>query len=75
MKCHLLIEASEICNENEVLLYLLFLNATHLIQVLDLVLMNSVKIIYKEVSTWLMKNPGELFDKYSFIDVFVPMWN
>ena len=22
-----------------------------------------------------MKNPGELFDKYSFIDVFVLMWN
>ena len=22
-----------------------------------------------------MKNPGELFDKYLFIDVFVPMWN
>ena len=38
--------------------------------------MNAVKTIYKEeVRTWPMKNPGELFDKYSFIDVFVPMWN
>ena len=75
-KCHLSIQASEICNENEILLYMLFCNATHLIQVLDLVLMNAVKTIYKEeVRTWLMKNPGELFDNYSFIDEFVPMWN
>ena len=76
VKCHLLIQASEICDENKILLYVLFPNATHLIQALDLVLMNAVKTIYKEeVRTWLMKNPGELFDKYSFIDVFVPMWN
>ena len=76
VKCHLSIQASEICDENEILLYMLFPNATHLIQALDLVLMNAVKTIYKEeVRTWLMKNPGELFDKYSFIDVFVLMWN
>ena len=77
-KCHLSIQASEICDENEILLYVLFPNATHLIQALDLVLMNAVKTIglyNEEVRTWLMKNPGELFDKYSLIDVFVPMWN
>ena len=57
------------------ILYVLFPNATHLIQPMDLVLMNCIKTVYKEeVRIWLQKNPGVLFDKYSFIQVFAVVW-
>ena len=37
--------------------------------------MNSIKRVYKEeVWTWLQKNLGVLFDKYSFIQVFAVVW-
>ena len=46
-------------------------NATHLIQPLDLALMGSMKNIYKEeMRKWLMRNIGETFDKYRFVEVF-----
>ena len=50
-------------------------NATHLIQLLDLVLMNIVKTNYQsKVRHWLKKNPGALYDKYVFIHVFKEVW-
>ena len=74
-KSHLSIQASEFCHKNDIILYVLFPNATHLIQPMDLVLMNSIKTVYKEeVRIWLQKNPGVLFNKYSFIQVFAVVW-
>ena len=52
-------------------LYTLHPNVTHLIQLLDLVLMNIVKMNYwSEVRHWLKENPGALYNKYVFIQVF-----
>ena len=70
-KVHLSIEASEFCTRNNIILYTLYPNATHLIQPLDLALMGSMKNIYKEeMRKWLMRNIGETFDKYRFVEVF-----
>ena len=74
-KSHLSIQASEFCHKNDIILYVLFPNATYLIQPMDLVLMNSIKTVYKEeVRILLQKNPGVLFDKYLFIQVFAVVW-
>ena len=74
-KCHILIQAGEFCKENNIILYTLYPNATHLIQPLDLVLMNIVKTNYRsEVRHWLKENPGALYDKYVFIQVFKEVW-
>ena len=70
-KVHLLIEASEFCAENKIILYTLYLNTTHLIQPLDLALMGSIKKIYKEeMRKWVTANIGKVFDKYRFVEVF-----
>ena len=38
--------------------------------------MNIIKTTYKEeVQQWLIANPGEVFDKYVFIEVFVKVWD
>ena len=48
---------------------------THHIQPLDLVLMNIVRTNYwNEVRHWLKENPGVLYDKYVFIQVFKEVW-
>ena len=74
-KCHILIQAREFCKENKIILYTLYLNVTHLIQLLDLVLMNIVKTNYgSEVRHWLKENPGALYNKYVFIQVFKEVW-
>ena len=74
-KCHISIQAGEFCKENNIILYTLYPNATHLIQPLDLVLMNIVKTNYQsEVRHWLKENPGALYDKYVFIQVFKEVW-
>ena len=36
-KCHIFIQAGEYCEENNIILYTLYPNVTHLIQLLDLV--------------------------------------
>ena len=70
-KVHLSIKASEFCARNDIILYTLYPNATQLIQPLDLVLMGSMKNIYKEeMRKWLVHNIGETFDKYRFVEVF-----
>ena len=71
MKVHLSIEASEFSTRNDIILYTLYPNATHLIQPLDLVLIGSMKNIYKEeMCKWLMHHIGETFNKYRFVEVF-----
>ena len=50
---------------------------THLIQPLDLVPMNIyiVKTNYRsQIRNWLRDNPGALYDKYVFIQVFKQVW-
>ena len=75
VKCHILIQARNFCKENNIILYTLYPNVTHLIQPLDLVLMNIVKMNYwSEVRHWLKGNPGALYDKYVFIQVFKEVW-
>ena len=46
-QCHLSIEASEYCDQNGIYLYMLYPNATHLLQPLDLSLMGSLKTNYR----------------------------
>ena len=75
-RCHISIDTSEFCVTNDIILYILYPNTTHLIQALDLVLMNIVKTTYEEeVWQWLIANPGEVFDKYVFIEVFMKVWD
>lgn len=47
-KCHISLFISEICNQENIIIYTLLLNTTHLIQALNLTLMGSVKTVYKE---------------------------
>ena len=46
-KSHLSIHVSEFCDKHDIL-YILYPNATHLIQPMDLVLMNCIKMIYRK---------------------------
>ena len=46
---HLSLWISEFCDDKIILLYVLYPNSTHLTQLLDLSLMGSVKVHYKEV--------------------------
>ena len=43
-RSHILIETAKFCKANDIILYTLFLNAMHLIQALDLIFMNIVKM-------------------------------
>ena len=66
VKSHLSITTSKFYDKNDIIMYVLYPNASHLIQAMDLVIMNAIKTIYKEeVHIWLLRNPGVLFDKYS----------
>ena len=47
-RCHISIETSEFCAANNIIMYILYPNATHLIQALNLVLMRIAKTTYKE---------------------------
>ena len=56
---------------SNIILYTLLLNATHLIQPLDLSLKGSIKMNYREcVRKWLENKPGGMYDKNAFIKVF-----
>ena len=66
---HIHVKMSEFYNENDIVLYVFYPNATHLLQALDMILMDVIKTTYKEeVKCWLIANPGEVYDKhiYSF---------
>ena len=70
-KCHISLPMYELCDEHNIILYMLLPNATHLIQPLDLSLMGSIKTQYHEcVRKWLKNNPGNLYNKNTFIEVF-----
>ena len=47
-KSHFSIHASEFCHKNDIILYVLYPTTTHLIQPMDLILLNSIKTVYKE---------------------------
>ena len=50
----------------------MLLIATHLIQPPDLSLMGNIKTNYREcIRKWLQNNPGGVYDKNTFIKVFV----
>ena len=66
-KCHISLPISKLCDENNIILYMLLPNVTHLTQPLDLSLMGSIKMNYHEyVRKWLQNNPGALYDKNAF---------
>ena len=46
-KCHILLFISELCNQQNIILYTLLLNVMHLIQPLDLILMGSAKCLQR----------------------------
>ena len=61
---------------NGIYLYMLYPNAMHLLQPLDLLLMGSLKTNYRsEMKKWYTKNIGAIFDKYEFIEVFRPTYD
>ena len=75
-KCHISLPISEHCDDNNIFLYTLLPNATHLIEPLDLSLMGSIKTNYREcISKWLQNNPGGIYDKNAFIKVFAEVHN
>ena len=75
-KCHISLPISELCNDNNIILYTLSLKVTHLIQPLDLLLMGSIKTNYWEcVSKWLQNNPADIYDKNVFIKMFARVHN
>ena len=74
-RVHLLLWISEFCNDKSIILYVLHPNSTHLTQPLDLLLMGSVKVQYKEaVRKWIAENPFEVYDKFAFPVTFTMMW-
>ena len=75
-KVHLSIYASEFCDKHNIILYTLYPNSTHLLQPLDLSLMGSVKVHYKNaVQEWIQAHPFEAYDKLSFPKTFKVTWN
>ena len=69
-KVHISLEISEFCDAHNIILYILLPNSTHLIQPLDLVVMGSVKSIYRNmVRRWIMDNPFRGYDRNSFLEV------
>ena len=75
-KCHISLPISELCDDNNIILYTLLLNVTHLIQPLDLSLVGSIKTNYQEcICKWLQNNPGGIYDKNAFIEVFAKVHN
>ena len=74
-KVHLSLWISEFCDANKIILFVLYPNSTHLTQPLDLTLMGSVKVHYKEaVRKWILEHPFEPYNKFAFPVVFRDMW-
>ena len=74
-RVHISLDISKFCDQNRIILYVFFPNATHLIQPLDLSFMGIVKVNYKEcVREWSRDNPGESYDKVAFLAVFREAW-
>ena len=69
-KVHISLEISEYCDANGIILYMLLPNSTHLIQPLDLVVMGSMKAVYRDmVRRWIMDNPFKGYDRDGFIEL------
>lgn len=74
-KFHFSLFISNICDQENIIPYMLLPNSMHLIQALNLVLMGSVKVIYKEdVRTWHMEQPCEVYNNEVFIEVSAKVW-
>ena len=72
---HLSLWISEFCDDKNIILYVLYPNSIHLTQLLDLSLMGSVKVHYKEaVSKWIAENLFKIYDKFAFPATFTMMW-
>ena len=74
-KCRISLSISELCDDN-IILYTLLPNATHLIQPLNSLLMGSIKTNYREcICKWLQNSPGGIYDKNALIEVFAKVHN
>ena len=74
-RVHLSLWISEFCDDKNIILYVLYPNSTHLTQPLDLSLMGSVKVHYKEVvRKWIAENLFKVYDKFAFPATFTMMW-
>ena len=72
---HLGTNASVFCETHGIILYILYPNATHLMQPMDLTLMGPLKQHYREcVRTWIHDNTDKTYDKYAFPEVFAETW-
>ena len=70
-RVHISLEASEFCDEKNILLYLLLPNSTHILQPLNLVVMGSIKSHYrKAVQRWGVEHPLHIYNREAFVDIF-----
>ena len=71
VKVHISLFISELCDEDNIILYTYLPNTTHLLQALDLELIGSVKMMYRqEVQKWLSNKIEKSYDKLAFMEVF-----
>ena len=58
------------CQENEIVLIILYPNSTHILQVCDVAMFGPIKQKYGELhQEWKIKNPDKLFDQIEFVKI------
>ncbi|XP_033753176.1 uncharacterized protein LOC117336676 [Pecten maximus] len=73
---HMTLTASEFCAANDVILYCLLPNATHILQACDIGLFSPMKSAWTAgVKTWQMNHIGEVLIKKDFPKIFKPVWD
>ncbi|XP_053406593.1 uncharacterized protein LOC128559316 [Mercenaria mercenaria] len=72
---HMSLEAATYCHDNDIVLYCLFPNATHVLQPCDVGFFGPMKSAWKkEVKEWHLANMGQAFTKRYFPAVFKKAW-
>jgi len=74
-KTHMSLEASDTCNENNIILYCLLEHASHLMQPCDLQLFGVLKETWKtSIREWQIQHVGQYVTKYEFSGIFKKAW-
>lgn len=72
---HMTLAAAQYCAKNNIILYCLLQNATHLLQACDIGLFSPMKQKWRQhVKEWQMEHLGEVFTKNNFPEVFKRTW-
>lgn len=72
---HISLEASKLCADNNIVLYCLLPNATHVLQACDIGLFGPMKAAWnKELKNWTMDNIGQIVNKSVFPSLFKRAW-